>query len=318
MSELEIKNGILKKYTGSKTDVIVPDGVREIGEGAFSETDIERIHLPDSLRVIHHEAFALCLSLSEINLPNSIEHIGNATFHSAGLSHVRLPNQLVEIPEELFAYSNLQHISLPECVSNICDGAFEGCMCLETVNFPDGLKHIRSRAFAGDYALSSIHLPPEAAIDGSAFRFCNSLADEDGFIVVDGMLFQSPAFYQNYEVTFPNSVRVIKRGSVDIRRDLDGVVWAANRNELWEARRKNVGSVIRIPASVVLIEPMAFCGDILHIVSDSTTTFGPWTLFSCDKLESLTVPRGTIISDKAFGPHNSDLNKLRRLKIIYK
>ena len=318
MRELVIENGVLRKFQGSDANVTIPEGVQEIGEGAFCETDIERIHLPDSIRIIHHEAFALCFSLSEINLPNRIEHIGNAAFHSTGLKNIDYPCQLSEVREDLFAFSKLEHISLPENVRSICSGAFEGCISLKTIDLPYSLNHIGYRAFAGDYALHSLHLPPEAVVDGNAFPFCNSMADEDGFIVIEGMLFQSPAFYRSYEVQLPSSVKVIKRGSIDIRRDVDGVVWATNRDELWEAKMKKVGSVIRIPASVAMIEPTAFYGDILHIVSDSTAAFGPWTLSCCDKLESLTVPKGTVISEMAFGSHYSDSDKLWRLKIIYK
>ncbi len=30
-----IENGVLKKYTGTSADVIIPDGVTEIGDSAF-------------------------------------------------------------------------------------------------------------------------------------------------------------------------------------------------------------------------------------------------------------------------------------------
>ena len=35
-SDFEIKNGVLEKYYGTEADVVIPDGVTEIGNGAFS------------------------------------------------------------------------------------------------------------------------------------------------------------------------------------------------------------------------------------------------------------------------------------------
>jgi hypothetical protein len=35
-SDFEIKNGVLEKYHGTESDAVIPDGVTEIGNGAFS------------------------------------------------------------------------------------------------------------------------------------------------------------------------------------------------------------------------------------------------------------------------------------------
>ena len=36
MNDFVIENGVLKKYAGRGGDVTIPDGITEIGEGAFS------------------------------------------------------------------------------------------------------------------------------------------------------------------------------------------------------------------------------------------------------------------------------------------
>ena len=57
----QIENGVLKKYTGKDKDVVIPDGVTSIGDGAFK----------------------CCTSLISIIIPNSVTSIGNGAF-SAG------------------------------------------------------------------------------------------------------------------------------------------------------------------------------------------------------------------------------------------
>ena len=51
-NDFVIENGVLTKYIGSGGDVVVPDGVTEIGENAFIELSEASIHLPVSVQKI--------------------------------------------------------------------------------------------------------------------------------------------------------------------------------------------------------------------------------------------------------------------------
>ena len=53
-----IENGVLKKYTGNGGDVVIPDGITEIGSGAFDGVT-ERSALSRGLRLDAGEADAL-------------------------------------------------------------------------------------------------------------------------------------------------------------------------------------------------------------------------------------------------------------------
>lgn len=63
-SDFVIENGVLKKYKGSATVVIIPDGVKEIGGGEtlgknglnYNNT-ITKVILPDSVTKIGNAAF---------------------------------------------------------------------------------------------------------------------------------------------------------------------------------------------------------------------------------------------------------------------
>ena len=317
MDGFHIRNGVLEEYDGEATDVIVPEEVREIGEEAFWGMDVERVHLPEGLRKIHSDAFYNCHHLKEINLPDSIRYIGREAFSHTGLEHIVLPRGLKSLSEGQFSFSHFREITIPEGIERIGDSAFRGCHRLEVVHLPRSLKHIGFGAFEGASALRQIDLPEGVYVSGRAFDFCNALADENGFIVVDGMFFKSPALYRSHEVTLPEGVRVIKYGSIDIRRDMDGVMWADNQMDWLNALWEKAGGIIRLPSTVEEIETGAFLGDVEHIISDAKAPFGWSTLVSCRDLQSLTVPKGTVVSEDVFGSRREDRELLQKLKIVY-
>lgn len=65
----------------SITSVIVPDGVTEIGWGAFEGcTSLTSIDIPNSVTKIGHGAFKGCTSLTSIDIPDSVTEIGDGAF----------------------------------------------------------------------------------------------------------------------------------------------------------------------------------------------------------------------------------------------
>ena len=77
----KIEDGVLKSYVGNNRDVVVPYGVKAIGEGAFSRYKILRsIELPDSVTSIGGKAFAYCKNLKSISIPSSVTSIGKDAF----------------------------------------------------------------------------------------------------------------------------------------------------------------------------------------------------------------------------------------------
>ncbi|MDY4231835.1 MAG: leucine-rich repeat protein [Candidatus Faecousia sp.] len=315
--DFEIENGVVVDYQGTDTDIVIPDGVCEIGDGVFWGSDIESVRLPSSVKAICSEAFMNCHELRTVELPDSITRIEEEAFCNSGIRSIRLPARLKRIAEDCFSGSKLEEITLPDGVQKICDHAFAYCSDLTRVVLPPALKHIDSSAFANCTKLRDINLPQATQVDGGVFDFCTSLMGGDGFVVVNGMLFQSPAFSRFCEVTIPDRVRVIKYRSVNINpRDSDGM-WFTSRQERWDAIEKKVGSVIRIPRSVEIIESGAFCGDITTIISESTAYFGCCALSDCERLTKLVVPKGTEISESVFGFGDKAPKLRERLKIIY-
>ena len=69
-SDFVIENGVLKKYVGPGGDVVIPDGVTEIGIQAFARGGqlITSIEMPRSVTMIQLGAFYGCFSLRSITM----------------------------------------------------------------------------------------------------------------------------------------------------------------------------------------------------------------------------------------------------------
>lgn len=77
-----IEDNELKAYKGNSTDVIIPEGVKYIGEGVFQGSGVTSVILPESLIYIGHKSFANCYRLQEIKIPSSVEDIQYDAFNS--------------------------------------------------------------------------------------------------------------------------------------------------------------------------------------------------------------------------------------------
>ena len=70
--EFIVTDGVLKKYNGSRSDVVIPDRITRIGGGAFIRNDvIKSVVIPKSVREIGDYAFAYCTSLSKVTCPGN-------------------------------------------------------------------------------------------------------------------------------------------------------------------------------------------------------------------------------------------------------
>lgn len=169
----------------------VPDGVEEVGQGAFSRMPhLVSLHLPDSVGIIGASAFQDCPLLEEIRIPSGIREIRGAfsatprlvRIHVEKDSGLRLEGAMLlkgNILLRVFA-SLLQdrHLLIPAGVVQIAGGALSGCIGLETVSLPDGLQAIGGGAFAGCRDLAAVELPRMLLrIGGNAFFGDSALAE---------------------------------------------------------------------------------------------------------------------------------------------
>lgn len=87
----EIENGVLKKYTGTATEVVIPEGVTSIGDYAFIGcSSLTEVVIPERVTSIGDYAFADCSSLSGMTLPKGLISIGYEAFCGcSGLEYIK-------------------------------------------------------------------------------------------------------------------------------------------------------------------------------------------------------------------------------------
>ncbi len=70
----EIKDGVLMKYTGSDTVVVIPEGVTSIDRYAFCKcSHVTEVMLPDSIRFVGRYTFQGCDNLEKAILSKDCE-----------------------------------------------------------------------------------------------------------------------------------------------------------------------------------------------------------------------------------------------------
>ena len=167
-----IENGVLKKYVGPGGDVVVPEGVTEIGAeyytGAFyGNKQVSSVTLPEGLISICELGFAYCENLKKILVPESLKHIGSEAFK--GCEALADENGFVVVGDGLFGYySSDRIVNIPNGVKVIYSGALKLTPDIKIISFPESLVEIRKSAIFGEtssqklvFKGSSLCLPEE-------------------------------------------------------------------------------------------------------------------------------------------------------------
>lgn len=133
-SEFIIRAGILEKYTGESTDVIIPDNVHSISSKAFSHSGIKCIQMSNNIKTCEKGAFGGCTLLEKVVLSESLDSISESLFYDCkNLRKIVIPENITEIEARAFESSELVEITIPSSVRVIGGGAFKNCKNLKKV-----------------------------------------------------------------------------------------------------------------------------------------------------------------------------------------
>ena len=178
--DFEIVKGVLKKYKGSSSVVVIPGNVTSIGGSAFRGcSGLTSITIPNSVTSIGDDAIYGCSKLQDIYI----------TDIAAWCNISGLYNLIVYGSKKLYINNELAtSITIPNGVTAIPSCAFSGCTGLTSVTIPDGVTSIGSYAFYGCSGLTRVTIPNSVtSISNFAFRDCTGLTS----------------------ITIPNSVTII-------------------------------------------------------------------------------------------------------------
>lgn len=145
--EFVIKKGVLVEYNGTDEVVTVPEGVRVIGESVFEpnfeidgeEERLKKVIIPETVWAIEKHAFFLCYGLKEVELPSSLEVIGEGAFDCCDLKQINLPDGLISIEKRAFGgNASLEQVIIPPSVKRLDPRAFG--RCIEHILVPEHLR----------------------------------------------------------------------------------------------------------------------------------------------------------------------------------
>lgn len=180
-------------------DIVIPDGVTKIAEGAFMYRPITSITLPESVTTIQAYAFYYS-KITTVTISEAIHTIEQNAFANSALTQIVIPDTVTSLGDN--AFDNCKSLTSAIVGSGIQftdssnDGyyvypsyVFRNCSALKTVTLKEGLKGIGYYWFSNASKLESITIPESVErigykAFGSASKLTNAyFVDAEGWKV---------------------------------------------------------------------------------------------------------------------------------------
>ncbi|MCC5910367.1 MAG: InlB B-repeat-containing protein, partial [Clostridiaceae bacterium] len=149
------------------TRIHLPEGITSIGVRAFSNNQLTSVHIPESVIAIEDMGF-FDNRLTSIHIPEGVTNIGNYTFYNNQLTSVNIPEGVTSIGNYAFYNNQLTSVNIPEGVTSIGDGAFYNNQ-LTSVNIPEGITSIGRLGFASNKITNVTILSRDIEFDSGVF-----------------------------------------------------------------------------------------------------------------------------------------------------
>lgn len=261
-SPFVIVNDILIEAKNVEGDIVVPDGVKGIGENAFYNSKITSVKIPEGVTKIGDLAFLYCFDLTSVEMPDGLTSIGSSAFSGCmNLKEIDIPESVTEIGAEAFSGTGITKLTIPGGVKNlgvlfqnnekltdvtILSGpetvdamTFQGCKGLYSVKLPDTVKSIKSFAFDDCRNLTEFEIPAGVTeIGQGAFQFCRSLTSvtiPEGVTDIEKSTFSK--CYELREIYIPAGMEMIWKDAFRYCENL--TIYYGGTEEQWAELVKN-------------------------------------------------------------------------------
>lgn len=179
----ETEGGVaLVEYKGMETAVEIPAqlggaDVVEICNGAFQETAVVGVKLPDTVQTLAKQAFYYCTTLTEIIFGSGVKTVGESCFDGCvALGRVEMNSGLEKLERRAFAACQmLKKAEIPETVTVVAKGTFV-MSGIESITIPGSVEQIGEQAFSRCMSLTSVIIESGVTTIGDeAFQSCEAL-----------------------------------------------------------------------------------------------------------------------------------------------
>ena len=166
-----IEKGVLLRYMGTGGDVVIPEGVVWISEGAFSGcTNVTSVTVPEGVRRIEDGAFDGCSGLKRISLPSTCGEFSLNACGELDRIDVAVSNSVLRVEggclitrKDACLVLGSKNGTIPAGVKTIAAGSFRNCKGLKSITIPSSVNSIESSAFWGCSGLEQIIVSSDRA-----------------------------------------------------------------------------------------------------------------------------------------------------------
>ena len=208
------------------------------------------------------------------------------------ITSVVIPDTVTAINDGAFeGCTALEHVTLPQSLVRM-NGAFEGCTALEEIDLPEGLETVGSAAFRGCTALRKISFPKTLkTICREAFAGCTaleSLSFPAGLEVLGEAAFGDCVNLTSFN--YPMNLTQGRESLVVLEDVQNGYDWLEGIKGPFAGCTKLTGAVI--PEGVTKVAPFLFAGSEVRSISFPSTlrTIASCAFANCENLKAIDIP----------------------------
>ena len=318
----------------SLTNLVIPEGVTEIGDEVFKEcSNLKSITIPNSLTSIGNDSFCECTCEIKWSDNPSITEIGEYAFQGYKGTSLTIPNSVTSIGEFAFYYcTELKSLTIPNSVTSIGEYAFCYCACEikwsdnpsiteigedafsyyegTSLTIPNSVTSIGEYAFYSCSKLKSLTIPNNVTSIGEyAFCYCTceiKWGDNPSITEIGEYAF---SYYEGTSLTIPNSVTSIGDYAF---RNCTGLTSLTISNNVTNIGKSAFGACSDLSTIIVDPKNAVFdsrdnCNAIIKkennalivgckntTIPNSVTSIGEYAFYYCTELKNITIPNNVI------------------------